>query len=464
MIAKRRLHRSVGVGIAGGLVTGLLLLASCAETPSRTIQQPIGEAPKAPAVPRVAYSVSPRPTKVEPIKRQGPGGPLDRFFTQLDGLETHRLSGPVTLVQFGDSHTAGDRFSGRLRELFQERFGNAGRGVLPPGAPFGYFRPTGATVQMSGGWTALTAWGAKAGPGPFGISGFTVTTNKARETLTLTSTDPAGFDGAVIETLARPGGGSAEIRVDGAPIYTLSTQAESLRGARLDLPVTKGARKLELTAKGDGPVEVIGWGVTRSDPGLIYESHGTVGATVNLLEKWDEALATWQIAERDPALILLAFGTNEGFGNRLVEADYEAAFEGRIKYLKTAAPNADIVVVGPPDANRPASLKGCTAARAKGWAASERTCAWITPPNVAVVRAIQKKVAERQGLRFWDWSLVMGGAGGAQRWTEANPPLVHTDRVHQKPEGYAKSAEVLFESLMADYTAWKSRPLAALPN
>ncbi|MFD2265087.1 GDSL-type esterase/lipase family protein [Lacibacterium aquatile] len=464
MIQPQRLRRSVGVGIAGGLVTGLLLLTSCAETPNRAIQVPITEAPKSPAVPRVAYSVAGTRPIVEPVKRQGPGGPLDRFFTQLDGLDTHRQGRSVSILQFGDSHTAGDRFSGRLRELFQERFGNSGRGVLPPGTPFGYFRPTGAQVQMSGGWLATTSWGTKAGSGPFGISGFSVSTAKAGQSLVLTSTDPAGFDAAVIETLARPGGGTADIKVDGAPVYTLATQAESLRGARLDLPVTKGARRLELIARGDGPVEVIGWGVTRDDPGVVYESHGTVGATVSLLEKWDEALAGWQLAERDPALIVLAFGTNEGFGNRLVEADYEAAFEGRIKYLKSAAPNADIIVVGPPDANRVASLKGCTPARAKGWAANERGCAWVTPANVAVVRGMQKKVAERQGLRFWDWSLVMGGAGGAQRWTETNPPLMHTDRVHQKPEGYAKSAEVLFESLMADYSAWKSRPLAALPN
>ena len=57
-----------------------------------------------------------------------------------------------------------------------------------------------------------------------------------------------GNDNALIKlslphgTLLQPG---AEIRVDGAPVYTLSTQADSLRGARLDLPVTKGARKLE---------------------------------------------------------------------------------------------------------------------------------------------------------------------------------------------------------------------------
>ena len=39
-------------------------------------------------------------------------------------------------MQIGDSHTANDSFSGRLRELFQARFGDAGRGVLPPGVPY----------------------------------------------------------------------------------------------------------------------------------------------------------------------------------------------------------------------------------------------------------------------------------------------------------------------------------------
>lgn len=446
-------------GLAASLFLALLAAASCVQNPPPVATAPIAEPVRVPAVPRVAYAPATRPAPPPPVRRLGPGGPLDRFFTRLDGMETTRRPSQVTVLQFGDSHTAGDRFSGRMRELLQERFGNAGRGILPPGSPFPYFRPMQVSVQMGKEWVASTAWGKQAGPGPFGISSFSVQTAKAGQALSLMSTDPAGFDVVTVESLARPGGGSADLKVDGQTVYRLTTASESLRGARLDVPVPQGARRLELVAQGDGPVELIGWGVGRAAPGIIYESHGTVGATIGLLERWDEGLAAWQLAERDPALIILAFGTNEGFGDRLVEADYEQQFEARLLALKAAAPNADFLIVGPPDANRMGA--NCTPAKIRARAPG---CVWTTPPNVAVVRALQKKIAERYGLRFWDWSLVMGGAGGAHRWAEMQPPLMHTDHVHQKPEGYARSAEALFEALMTDYTAWKSRPVAALPK
>ena len=53
-------------------------------------------------------------------------------------------------MQIGDSHTANDSFSGRLRELFQARFGDAGRGVMPPGCPVPLL-PAGARVGHLGG-------------------------------------------------------------------------------------------------------------------------------------------------------------------------------------------------------------------------------------------------------------------------------------------------------------------------
>ena len=37
----------------------------------------------------------------------------------------------VSIVQFGDSHTAADLFSGELRRLLQQRYGDGGIGLIP---------------------------------------------------------------------------------------------------------------------------------------------------------------------------------------------------------------------------------------------------------------------------------------------------------------------------------------------
>src|SRR5947207_9701576 len=79
---------------------------------------------------------------------------LEKFFAALDGLEEKRATAPVRIVQIGDSHTANDAFSDRMREALQARFGAAGRGWLPAGIPFTHYRPRLVTVSEAG-WRHL---------------------------------------------------------------------------------------------------------------------------------------------------------------------------------------------------------------------------------------------------------------------------------------------------------------------
>src|SRR5580693_10155246 len=50
---------------------------------------------------------------------------LGSFFYDLQRLQAGQLD-HVRILQLGDSHTAGDVFSGYLRSRFQEGFGDAG--------------------------------------------------------------------------------------------------------------------------------------------------------------------------------------------------------------------------------------------------------------------------------------------------------------------------------------------------
>src|SRR3546814_6058271 len=49
----------------------------------------------------------------------------------------------------------------------------------------------------------------------------------------------------------------------------------------------------------------------------------------------------------------------------------------------------------------------------------------------------------------------MGGACGMDRWTRTDPPLAAADHVHLKPMGYERSADALFDRIMADYARWR---------
>ncbi len=55
------------------------------------------------------------------------------LWESLQQLEKNSSAQAIRIIQLGDSHTAGDYFTGQLRQRLQRQFGNAGIGWLTPG-------------------------------------------------------------------------------------------------------------------------------------------------------------------------------------------------------------------------------------------------------------------------------------------------------------------------------------------
>ena len=99
----------------------------------------------------------------------------------------------------------------------------------------------------------------------------------------------------------------------------------------------------------DAPVTVTGVEVNREGDGVSYVSLGFPGATVQLLQKLAEDNLADDLKRIAPDVIVLAFGTNEGFNDALDVAGYTAQYEQIVKRLKSLRPQARIVIIGPPD-------------------------------------------------------------------------------------------------------------------
>jgi lysophospholipase L1-like esterase len=396
-----------------------------------------------------------------------PAEPLRRFHRRLADLEAGRIE-RVTILQIGDSHTEAEHFSGRLRMRFQERFGNAGRGMLAPGAPVAYWRPYQARAQQAGKWQVYTSNKSDHAALPFGLSGFVVRGADAADVMTLTARDEgAEFDTVEIGYYRKPQGGTVDVAVDGKHIGKIDTQGETYAMSRRTFTLSAPGERLEVRPHGNGSVDIADWAVYRKRRGVVLTSHGFSGAQVGIMDRWDWTTVAGQLAQLDPSLVLLAFGTNEGYAPKSRLANYEALLEKRIDALKRAAPNASIVLVSGPDANRIPKYCGgsgaehdrtpCTPLSAEEIAdydlllsrADRRLCRWHTPGSYDLVRNAQRAVARRTGAYFWDWLDVEGGLCGAYRWEREG--LVHKDRVHMRKEGYWRSADALFAVLMRGY-------------
>lgn len=401
---------------------------------------------------------------------------LAPFFKALEDLEEGRRTQPVRILQIGDEHTAGDRFSGRLRARFQERFGNAGRGMLPPGVPFEYYAPTGVATEQTGPWSV------HADPGsaeePVGLSGVRLSGGTPGTDLSLYSEE--GFDRAELELLLAPEGGTLLVQVDDGVEQRIGTRGlRSVAFVELDVP--PGSHRLDLRPVGDGPIEILSWTVEREGTGIVLDSHGVLGATAAVMDTWDRSFVAAELARRRPDLILLSYGTNEGFDDGLDLDDYRRRFQEAALRFAELAPWAAIYVIGPPDGNRypdacpvedrEAAETGCAPlsdeeladyAALLETASAGGACRWHPPPNLEPVRKVQEAVAAADGYAYWDWSAVMEGACGIDRWTRTEPPLALENRVHLRPMGYEKSADALFDRIMADYALWRAARLPAM--
>ncbi len=423
---------AVRATILAGCVLPLTVLQGCT---------PPVEAPGLPPAAASHYHRRANPT--------GRDAPLAGLFQALNDQAT----APVTILQIGDSHTANDSFSGQMRARFQARFGNAGRGYLQPGIPFKYYRPGAVSVQADG-FTKITSYDNDS-PGPFGIAAVRAHADGPAQA-TLTLTDGSSIASAFAELRTQPGGGAVQLLAPPAPPQTIPTAGN---GAPLFTPFTvpAGATSLTIRALGNGPVDWLGWAIQRPTPGVIYANLGYPGATIDIMDRWDWNLVRQEIALLHPAMIVLAYGTNEGFKPSLDPAAYAANFAAKIQALRQAAPEATLLVLGPLDGQRATPpVRRHHPAPPMPPGATPCGAGWYIPPHLGEIRAIEQNAAASTGAYWFDWSAPQGGACGMMDWAAREPPLGGPDHVHLKTAGYAMTADVLFDTLMHAYDHWRA--------
>lgn len=367
-----------------------------------------------------------------------------------DLFATRRL----TILQLGDSHTAADFFTGRVRERLQQVFGSGGAAYIVPGKPNLGVRSALFDSDATDGWSyeALQKSDERR---RFYLSGFNAVARHAGAMLSMRARGGLPYDRLEVAFLKQPGGGRAEVLVDGQPGGEINLDGAADERATLDVqPSETGARgfhDVAVRALSDAPVTVTGVEVAREGDGVSYISLGFPGATVQLLQKLSAENLADDLRRMAPDMIVLAFGTNEGFNDALDVAAYTEQYEQIVRRLQTLRPGLRVIMIGPPDAARPAGMchsaavggHDCPVAPAPQAVAADASgqCRFPTPPKLSQVREAQRRLAERLGAEFWDWSSVMPGPCGAQVWAAASPPLMAHDYVHMTLEGYKRSAD-----------------------
>ncbi len=383
----------------------------------------------------------------------------------LDPIEMPRKTPPrkaqnvqprgITILQIGDSHTAADFMTGELRRLLQARYGDGGAGYMSAGRPHLGVRSAAFRINASDGWS-YEALQKSVDVVKFWLSGFNAIAKKDGEAISFRSDTPVNFDRIEIQALRQPEGGTIEIRLDGVLQSEVDLAGEAREPVVIQLlperAATDRVREIKLTTKGEGVVNLSSVAVYNRQSGIAYNSVGFPGATVDILNKFDEVIFENELKRLEPQIVVLAFGTNEGFNDALELDRYRQNYEQAINKIRRALPNAEIVMMAPPDAARGIKKSDADGDRKTPPAKAARQdgdCGdWQTPINLNRVRDVQEQIAKRYKLVYWNWASIMPAECGADRWASMSPPLVAKDRVHFTMEGYRQTAAQFLKVLL----------------
>jgi len=416
-----------------------------------------------------------------PLTLEDPGSALVPLYRALAAAEAQAPGARVVISQFGDSHTAGDRLTGALRQELQARFGDAGRGFVLTGRPrdVKWYELIDVRYGTEGAWKSDQG-GVRGTTEPYGLGATrSYATKKTAEAWVATCPDcDAGQAVARFEVffLRQPDGGVLQARVDDGSWIAIPTEGEAAAPDYFSIDVPDGDHTLTLRPKGGAEVDVFGIALERDQPGVIVEALGVVGRQLAHLWKWDWTVIGPQLAHRAPSLVVLQYGTNEAGDEDFDVVKFEERYVEVIGRVQAAVPDAAILVLGPPDlAERELGKKACEKATAKAQKAWQKAakaarkkrraappepgipegCSWTTPVVLADIIAAERRAAQRTGVAFFDTFAAMGGAGVMDPMVQADPALAYGDHVHYTGKGYTFWADLLREDLMRGYAAWQ---------
>lgn len=381
-------------------------------------------------------------------------GQLSNGAALMDFLQRlpPRAGDALSIVQIGDSHTAGRMFTGGWRSAWQAQYGAGGRGLMAVGKPYAGYLTLGVTTAQSKGWRTASLFGKTYQPeGPaIGLSGFTLTSVSAGETAEISADAPEfHFDRFSLCGLSGPDQGDVRILM-GSEVRQLSFAAPASGVACFDVDAPQLVSSVRVESLDTKPVSLTSWSTHRRQGGITLSNLGVVGAQLAHFARNDDRVVAAELQHLRPDLLVVAYGTNEGFAKTLDLAAAEAILIAQVARLRRLLGyNVPVLLLGPPDVLRAAPVAKLTTAPD---AMTVPACAngGQVPENVTRMRDMQRNVAQNQGWAFWDWQGAMGGPCASEQWVAAG--LQMKDHIHLTASG----GQILGKALADDLDRAKS--------
>lgn len=352
---------------------------------------------------------------------------MTSFYRALDELVVQPR--PVRIAYFGDSFIEADILTADLREMLQKRYGGCGVGFVTITSMTSGFRPT---VRHSfGGWQSHSVMDSVFfDRSKQGVSGHYFIPNS----------------GAYVELKGQKTYASLLDTCQRASIffYNRGEVSLSVRVNRGEA-VTETFQPIDDLQKMtvEGNIGSVRWAVEKADSTLFYglAMDGTSGITVdNFSLRGSSGLSlrsvpVWMMREfneqRPYDLIILQFGLNVATERGRNYDRYIAGMQTTLQHLKSAFPQAGILVVSVGDRDYKTEDGDLR-----------------TMPGIKNLVRYQQNLAADESVAFWNMFEAMGGESSMAEMVHAKPSLANYDYTHINFRGGKHLAGLLYDALI----------------
>jgi len=378
--------------------------------------------------------------KYEKNKIENDSLSLLNFYLKLDSLEK-KLIQRVVVLHIGDSHLQADYFPGKNRISLQEKFGNAGRGLVTPFKVAKTNEPDNYKSWSNKKWRAKRV-AIEKDTLPIGLSGLTLFQDEPGTQLRIkiANSENLNYSFNKINVIQ-------ETRINHLPI--VFCDSFSCKIASIENSISSKTTLSSVSLNGlfnevtlifnpadsllQNPANLIyGLIFENGNPGILYHTVGINGAEfrhylkqVNFIE---------QTALVNPDLIIFSMGTNEAFNPGFKQDEFYAQIDSLTSAIKSINKNTSFLFTTPGDAMRRIKYKN--------------------PRNKIAGKSIIE-FSLKNNHAYWNLFEIMGGYGSIQKWYVKG--LTSKDKLHLNRKGYELQGALLSEAIMNGYRKFKSR-------
>ena len=341
---------------------------------------------------------------------------LSRLKHQFDVIDSNKL----VILHYGGSHIQAENPTTVARNLFQETFGNGGRGLLFSYGAANTYSSINYSYTFTGKWSYNKSYQGKKQELPLGVCGMVVETMDTLASLSFGLKKVIAANQHIVTVLYEQDDRAMklEVKVNDSVIRAMNFIPQGVSFA-----LTDSIRSIQLIVKrGEDTERFRFYGIDvehEANRGLVYHSTGVGAAAFRsmlILEKLPE-----QVPVINPDIVILDFGTNDILYDNKIDAKLPFEVEKAISWWRSMVPEVLIVLT------------------------STQDLYYKKHPITAGVlfRDLMDSLAKKNDCLFWNWYDLSGGLNTIRTW--ATLGYAKSDHIHLTKSGYqVKGGAVVF--------------------